>query len=79
MACINVDVDLGNTVKRCTKEKKKKRSENHPFSTGASENVGAKRTGLVNLPDVVVMIRELIVIKAKLIHKVSSHLLDLIV
>lgn len=32
-----------------------------------------------NLPDAVVMIRELFVIKSKLIHKVSSHLLDLVV
>lgn len=32
-----------------------------------------------NLPDAVVMIRELFVIKSKLIHKVSSHLLNLVV
>lgn len=34
---------------------------------------------LVNLPNAVVMISKLLIIEAKLIHKVSSHLLDLVV
>lgn len=32
-----------------------------------------------NLPNAVIMISELLIIKAKLIHKVSCHLLDLVV
>lgn len=32
-----------------------------------------------NLPNAVIMISELLIIKAKLIHKVSGHLLDLVV
>lgn len=74
MARINVDIDLSNPVKRCTETIK-----NHPVSTETTELTVAKRTGSVHLPNVVIMIRELIVIKAKLIYEVSRHLLDLIV
>lgn len=39
----------------------------------------AQRIMLDNLPNAVITISKLLVIKAKLIHKVRSHLLDLIV
>lgn len=77
MASINIDINLCNPIKSCPA----KRTRIHTLSTHTSEiriNHHLRKMS-ANLPNAVIMISELLIIEAKLIHKVSCHLLDLVV
>lgn len=53
-----------------------KKSKNHQVR---SESNDPSSTKVTYLPNAIISISKLLIIKAKLIHKVRSHLLDLIV
>lgn len=75
LACIDVDIDLCYSVECCPAKTILLTPQNH----NNKAVIVIKWVVQFNLPDAVVMICELFVIKSKLIHKVSSHLLDLVV
>lgn len=75
LACVDVDIDLRYSVKCCPA----KALFLTPQITETTTVNAIKQAVQSHLPDAVVVIRELFVIKSKLIHKVRSHLLDLVV
>lgn len=75
MACINVNIDLCNTIKRCPVRTVK----NHFVTTQYKTMCLMQRVKLTNLPNAIIMISKFLVVEAKLINKVSRHLLDLVI
>lgn len=75
MACIDVNINFCYSVKCCP-------AKGVLFTPQINNNklvTMIKWVAEVNLPNAVIVICELFVVESKLIHKISSHLLDLVV
>lgn len=75
LACINVDIYLCNPIKRCPA----KPAEITLSTRQRQHTTDTWREMSLNLPNAVIVVSKLLIIEAKLIHKVSCHLLDLVV